>query len=821
MRQFHARHVLAAVAAVLAVSGLAVAPAAAQDEHEVPDNPEGGQAEAATPDEAPVAEEDLTDGQDDSPDGTDSPSGSDDSPRDSFTFEGGGWGHGVGMSQYGALGRAEAGFTHTEILAFYYDGTTVITEPALASDDVDVRISVDRATRFIARNGTITVIGDGEELAVGASNVLTDFESGAWAITADGGALCGGLCGHRRIVLRFTDGALVTTRHTRNAGGSRVNSEGLTYAHGEFQLTRAADASRCGKTSLEEYCLVIGELTMQEYLYGLAEVPASWHSEALKAQAIAGRSYAASKMAERSRWGQPFDLYSDQYDQVYRAWNKESALHPARPWPDAVDATDDMVIVELTSIAATGYIASAGSNSDCDSSNPESGDPVASDPEGDNPYGADPMFSDPGGDGTEDDGTEDEDSEEDGTEDGGTDGADPEDGGTKDGTDDEPESTCEPAEDGRVLPEVVTAFYTSSNGGHTASSDEPWNDALPYLLAKPDPYDAAVDVNGEPQNPLHQWYRTYTADEISRWLANYRRLTGYANLDVGRIQRITIENPSASGRIDDALVTLVGSDRTLEVRDSAGNPFGYRFYKALVVGCDNDRARGASNCRRPLTTKLSLLSGGRPASGNEPSEEEDDEDDEGEEGEEDQTSPAEARPSTIYDEAVSFLVDIGVYDQSALTDFDPHRAVTRARMAELLWAFAEWRPERAPLDFLDVSDNHPQWEAISWLVFTGITQGTSDQHFSPDQTLTRSQTARFLWRLAGRPPGPPDIAFDDVERNGTLGEAVAWMVEHGITHGTSPTAFSPYNTVTEGHMALFLWRLDSRPEALAPSSILY
>ena len=153
MRQFHARHVLAAVAAVLAVSGLAVAPAAAQDEHEVPDNPEGGQAEAATPDEAPVAEEDLTDTQDDSQDGADSPSGSDDSPRDSFTFEGGGWGHGVGMSQYGALGRAEAGFTYTEILAFYYDGTTVITEPALASDDVDVRISVDRATRFIAATG--------------------------------------------------------------------------------------------------------------------------------------------------------------------------------------------------------------------------------------------------------------------------------------------------------------------------------------------------------------------------------------------------------------------------------------------------------------------------------------------------------------------------------------------------------------------------------------------------------------------------------------------------------------------------------------------
>ena len=785
MRQFrtnHARYVIAAMAAALAVSGLAAVPAAAHDDQEVPDDPEDGQVEAETPDEAPVAEEELAEEQDEAEE--------QDAPRDSFTFVGGGWGHGVGMSQYGALGRAEAGFSHTEILAFYYDDTTVITEPALAPDDVDVRISVDRATRFIARGGTITVIGDGEQLASGATNVLTDFESGAWAITADGGALCGGLCGHRRIVLRFTDGALVTTRHTRNSNGARVNSQGLTHAHGEFQLTRAADASRCGLTAREEYCLVIGELTMQEYLYGLAEVPASWHTEALKAQAIAGRSYAAAKMAERARWGQPFDLYSDQYDQVYRAWNKESALHPARPWPDAVDATDDMVIVQLSSIAETGYVVGSGNNNgggngngggDPVASDPESGDPVASDPESGDPVASDPES----GDGNDDSA-----------------GGDSNTGGIG----------------GSALPKVVTAYYTSSNGGHTASSDEPWNEALPYLLAKPDLFDAAVDVNGEPQNPLHQWYRTYTADEISRWLANYQRLTGYADLDVGRIRQITIEGQSTSGRIDDALVTLVGSDRTLEVRYSNGDPFGYRFYKALVVGCENDRSRGVSNCRRPLTTKLSLLGGGAPASPTPPTD--DPPSDGGQPTDDDDPDPPDDRPGSVYDEAVSYLVTSGVYDQSALSDFDPSQEVTRSRMAELLWAFAGWRPERAQLNFLDVADNLPYWSAVSWLVFTGITQGTSENYFSPDELVTRSQAARFLWRLAGHPPGPPDITFDDVERNGTLGEAVAWMVEHGITQGTGPTTFSPYKTVTEGHMALFLWRLDLRPQALSIESIL-
>lgn len=825
LRTNPARHALAVLATALAVSGLAAAPAAAQ-EHEVPDDPDD-QTEAETPDEDPVDEEELTDTQDDAEE-----QGGDNTPRDSFTFMGGGWGHGVGMSQYGALGRAEAGFSYTDILAFYYDGTTVVTDPALAPDDVDVRISVDRATRFIASGGTITVIGDGEQLAAGVTNVLTDFESGAWSITADGGALCGGLCGHRRIVLRFTDGALVTTRHTRNVNGARVNSEGLTHAHGEFQLTRAADASRCGLTAREEYCLVIGELTMQEYLYGLAEVPASWHSEALKAQAIAGRSYAAAKMTERARWGQPFDLYSDQYDQVYRAWNKESALHPARPWPDAVDATDDMVIVELSRIAETGYVVGSGGGNDCAGGGGSGGG-------GGSLYGADPLFADPDGDGNSDDGESDDGSTDDGQSEGGAGAGDGNsgDGNSGDGESEsgagggESEACDNPSpQDGRALPKVATAYYTSSNGGHTAASDEPWNEALPYLLAKPDHYDAAVDVNGEPQNSLHQWYRTYTVDEISRWMANYRRLTGYADLDVGRVQQITIENPSVSGRIDDALVTLAGSDRTLEIRDSSGDPFGYRFYKALVVGCENDRGRGASNCRRPLTTKLSLLNGGAPtppADGETPSDDDHSDDDDTPEDDppednppDEDDPPDDERPSSIYEEAVRYLVQSGVYDESALSDFDPGQEITRSRMAELLWAFAGWRPERAQLSFSDVADNLPYWNAVSWLVFTGITQGTSEHSFSPDETLTRSQAARFLWRLAGHPTGPSDIIFDDVDRNGRLGEAVAWLVEHGITQGTSPTTFSPSKTVTEGHMALFLWRLDLRPQALSATSIL-
>jgi len=43
----------------------------------------------------------------------------------SFTFSGGGWGHGVGMSQWGAKGMADNGFTYKEILTHYFTGVQV------------------------------------------------------------------------------------------------------------------------------------------------------------------------------------------------------------------------------------------------------------------------------------------------------------------------------------------------------------------------------------------------------------------------------------------------------------------------------------------------------------------------------------------------------------------------------------------------------------------------------------------------------------------------------------------------------------------------
>ncbi len=97
----------------------------------------------------------------------------------------------------------------------------------------------------------------------------------------------------------------------------------------------------------------------------------------------------------------------------------------------------------------------------------------------------------------------------------------------------------------------------------------------------------------------------------------------------------------------------------------------------------------------------------------------------------------------------------------------------------------------------------------------GITSGTTPTTYSPGMPVTRGQLATFLYRLAGEPAVEPSEQFDDVPPGQYYTDAVAWMVEFGITNGTSPTTFSPVDVVTRGQIAAFLYRLAGLPEAFA------
>ncbi len=115
-------------------------------------------------------------------------------------------------------------------------------------------------------------------------------------------------------------------------------------------------------------------------------------------------------------------------------------------------------------------------------------------------------------------------------------------------------------------------------------------------------------------------------------------------------------------------------------------------------------------------------------------------------------------------------------------------------------------------DFTDVPEDSYYFGAVNWAAEKGITNGTSDTTFSPNDTVTRGQAVTFLWRAAGKPaPSGSKNPFKDVKKDAYYYSAVLWAVEKGITNGTSNTTFSPDAPVSRGQLVTFLWRVQGRP----------
>lgn len=115
--------------------------------------------------------------------------------------------------------------------------------------------------------------------------------------------------------------------------------------------------------------------------------------------------------------------------------------------------------------------------------------------------------------------------------------------------------------------------------------------------------------------------------------------------------------------------------------------------------------------------------------------------------------------------------------------------------------------------FVDVKQGDYYYDAVQWAVGKKITSGTSATTFTPDGICTRAQTVTFLWRSQGSPKAAgAENPFTDVSKDAYYYDAVLWAVEQGITNGTSAATFSPDATVTRGQTAAFLWRVAKQPQ---------
>ena len=139
--------------------------------------------------------------------------------------------------------------------------------------------------------------------------------------------------------------------------------------------------------------------------------------------------------------------------------------------------------------------------------------------------------------------------------------------------------------------------------------------------------------------------------------------------------------------------------------------------------------------------------------------------------------------------------------------FAPDAEVSRGEAAVYIWNMSD-RPSAPAHSFVDVIDP-VQDTAVAWMLDSNITTGTSETTFEPDALLTRAQVVTFLWRLAGEPDAA-EHSFTDVVAGWQQG-SVSWAAVQGITTGTSETMFSPDDTLTRAQLVTFLYRYAGEP----------
>lgn len=161
-----------------------------------------------------------------------------------------------------------------------------------------------------------------------------------------------------------------------------------------------------------------------------------------------------------------------------------------------------------------------------------------------------------------------------------------------------------------------------------------------------------------------------------------------------------------------------------------------------------------------------------------------------------------------YNQAVQWAQEKGITDGISSNLFGPKQPCTRSQIVTFLWrAAGSPEPKGTAAGMTDVAPGSYYAKAVAWAVENGITTGTAEGTFSPDATCTRAQAVTFLAR-AQNAKATGKTAFSDVPADSYFADAVAWAQANGVTTGTSETTFSPDNDCTRAQIVTFLYRAN-------------
>jgi SpoIID/LytB domain protein len=235
-----------------------------------------------------------------------------------FTIRGAGFGHGVGMSQYGAYGFAKQGRTYDQILRHYYSGTQLGTTDPNATVRVLIQSTGTASFSGASRAGT---------RALDPSRTYQVRRHGATQVD----------------LLSAAGKRIATFSAPLQVSGELVSVGGLGAYRGvmEFRPDTFGGVN------------VVNAVSLEDYIAGVVarESPSSWPAEALKAQAVAARTYAITT----SKAGAGFEHYADTRSQVYGGVAAETASTNA-----AVAATRGQVVTYEGEPVVTFFFSTSG-----------------------------------------------------------------------------------------------------------------------------------------------------------------------------------------------------------------------------------------------------------------------------------------------------------------------------------------------------------------------------------------------------------------------------------------------------------------------------
>jgi stage II sporulation protein D len=234
----------------------------------------------------------------------------------SWVVKGRGWGHGVGMSQYGAYGLARHGRGYRKILDHYY-----------------------RHTRIGHAGGhTIKVL-------LGSGSDSVSFRKARKA--------CGKPLNRRRGYRFKRSGSDVILRRAHRGKIANCGPSGIATGRGTIRIRgKGVYRGKLKATASDGGLLVINAVALQAYVKGVVpnEVPSSWPQAALRAQTVAARSYALATSGSGD-----FDVYDDVRSQVYGGKGSET-----RRTNKAAKRTRGLVVRHGRQVATTYFFSTSG-----------------------------------------------------------------------------------------------------------------------------------------------------------------------------------------------------------------------------------------------------------------------------------------------------------------------------------------------------------------------------------------------------------------------------------------------------------------------------